>query len=186
MSTESQPGTTPSSDRRRFVTACCAAAAGAAASAVPFGAGLQFLSDPIQRPSAGRGGFLRVATLAALPENGQPRKFAVLADRVDAWNRTPNVPVGAVYLRRKGPDRVEALNVSCPHAGCSVDYQPAIDRYHCPCHDSLFGVDGALADPRSPSARPLDTLEVEVREGGEVWVRFQNFRAGTAEKIPIA
>jgi hypothetical protein len=29
----------------------------------------------------------------------------------------------------------------------------------------------------------MDTLAVEVRDGA-VWVRFENFRAGVAQKIP--
>jgi hypothetical protein len=31
----------------------------------------------------------------------------------------------------------------------------------------------------------LDALDVELR-GDEVWVKFQNFQAGHAEKIPVA
>jgi hypothetical protein len=31
----------------------------------------------------------------------------------------------------------------------------------------------------------LDDLVVEIRNGTEVWVKFQNFRAGTHDKIPV-
>ena len=44
--------------------------------------------------------------------------------------------------------------------------------------------DGKILDPKSPSPRGLDDLPVEIRNGGEVWVTFQNFRAGVHEKIP--
>ncbi len=114
------------------------------------------------------------------------RRFEVLAGRVDAWNRFPNVAVGAVYLRRVAADKVEAINVICPHAGCPVDYRPGGKGYLCPCHDSQFNFDGTLvAGARSPSPRGLDALEVEVREGSEIWVKFQNFEAGKAEKVPV-
>jgi len=76
--------------------------------------------------------------------------------------------------------------VVCPHAGCFVEYKPAGRRYVCPCHASSFGLDGAIADPASPSPRGLDELAVEMRAGGEVWVLFQNFQAGTREKVPVA
>jgi len=57
--------------------------------------------------------------------------------------------------------------------------------YFCPCHRSSFTLDGAILDPKSPSPRPLDDLPVEIRNGTEIWVKFQNFRAGTHDKIPV-
>jgi menaquinol-cytochrome c reductase iron-sulfur subunit len=42
-----------------------------------------------------------------------------------------------------------------------------------------------VQDPKSPSPRGLDDLVVEIRNGTEVWVKFQNFRAGTHDKIPV-
>jgi menaquinol-cytochrome c reductase iron-sulfur subunit len=91
-----------------------------------------------------------------------------------------------VYLQRLADNQVRALNVVCPHAGCFVDYRPADGgHYLCPCHDSRFAKDGKILDPKSPSPRPLDELTVEIRNGSEVWVKFQNFRAGVHEKIPV-
>jgi menaquinol-cytochrome c reductase iron-sulfur subunit len=31
----------------------------------------------------------------------------------------------------------------------------------------------------------MDELEAEVRGNGEIWVKFQNFRKGVPEKIPV-
>ena len=172
--------------RRDFLTKLGAILIGAVVTIVPFFSGLLLLFSPLRRRGASGGGApVRVASLSALPENGEPRKFPVLATRVDAWNRTPDVPVGAVYLRRVGPDKVQALNVVCPHAGCFVDYQPGQDHFLCPCHNSSFTLDGRILDPKSPSPRPLDELPVEIRGGGEIWVRFENFRAGVKERIPV-
>src|SRR5690606_21305170 len=109
----------------------------------------------------------------------------VLADKVDAWNRHPSAPVGAIYLRRTGETEVTAFNSSCPHAGCFVDYVPDRSHFWCPCHNSAFGVNGEIETRTSPAARPLDSLDVEIRNEREVWVRFQNFRMGTPEKIPV-
>jgi menaquinol-cytochrome c reductase iron-sulfur subunit len=173
----------PPNDRRDFITKSCAIAVGGAITLVAPVAGVLVLADPLQRKSEG-GAAVLVATLAALPENGEPRKFTVLATKVDAWNRTPNVPVGAVYLQRVG-DKVRALNVVCPHAGCFVDFRPQQNCFLCPCHDSRFALDGKIQNPSSPSPRGLDELTVEIRNGGEVWVQFQNFRAGVHEKIPV-
>ena len=110
----------------------------------------------------------------------------MLATRVDAWNTFSQVPIGAVYLRRTTDGNVQAFNVVCPHAGCFVDFLPEPGHYHCPCHNSTFSIAGKIDDPSSPAARGLDALEVEVRGGEEIWVKYQNFQAGRAEKIPVA
>jgi menaquinol-cytochrome c reductase iron-sulfur subunit len=179
-----KPDVSPRNPRRDFLIKAAAVAIGAVTLLVPVVSGLLVLLNPLRRKSSGASA-VRVASLKALPENGEPRKFPVLATRVDAWNRTPDVPVGAVYLRRTGDGKVTAFNVVCPHAGCFVDFQAARDRYHCPCHNSSFTLDGRILDPASPSPRGLDELPVEIRNGDEVWVKFQNFRAGVKAQIPV-
>ena len=183
MANHDCPHCPPEPDRRNFLTKAAAVVIGGLlALAAPL-AGLFVILDPLRRKSD-TGGAVLVASLSALPENGEPRKFPVLATRVDAWNRSPNVPIGAVYLQRVG-GKVRALNVVCPHAGCFVDYRGAQNHYHCPCHNSRFALDGAVLDPKSPSPRALDDLPVEIRHGTEIWVKFQNFRAGVHGKIPV-
>jgi Rieske Fe-S protein len=141
--------------------------------------------DPLRRKSDANG-LIRVTTLDAVPDDDIPRFFPVIADRTDAWNRYPNEPVGAVFLRRrKGTNDVYAHNVICPHAGCFVDFHIGQRNFKCPCHDSRFTPDGARIDPKHcPSPRDLDALEVDP-EGlrrGEVLVAFKNFRTAIPQK----
>jgi menaquinol-cytochrome c reductase iron-sulfur subunit len=171
--------------RRDFLTKVFAGIIGTILGLVPFAAGLLVFLDPLRRKATTTGA-LRVTTLEAIPDDGIPRKFPVLATRVDAWNKFTETPVGAVYLRRTAQGQLQAFNVVCPHAGCFVDYLPERGRYLCPCHNSTFTLAGKIDDPRSPAPRGLDALEVEVRNGKEVWVKFQNFQAGRAEKVPVA
>jgi Rieske Fe-S protein len=118
-------------------------------------------------------------------------------DQVDAWNRVPNQPVGAVFLRRIGPKQVVALNVVCPHAGCSVEYKEELDpgtkqkaqKFLCPCHVASFDLSGKRTDSVSPSPRDMDQLAVDaerLEKENEVWVRFQNFQTGISQQVPIA
>jgi Rieske Fe-S protein len=115
-----------------------------------------------------------------------------VADRVDAWTVDPNQPIGAVYLRRvsKPGDKkakVQAFNAICPHAGCFVAWLPEHKVYLCPCHNSAFLPDGEktkFQGKTNPSPRPMDELKVEVRDGGEVWVQFQNYYPGLHDKQP--
>ena len=170
-------------ERRDFLVGASAVAAGTLAMLAPIGAAVVSLLDPLRREKVSSEMVL-VARTSAIPEDGSPRKFTVTADRTDAWAAYDDSPVGAVYLRRSG-DEVRALNVVCPHAGCFVGVAKDNSRFSCPCHLSSFDLDGAVDDPTSPSPRDMDTLDVEVRNGDEVWVRFQNFLPGRAEKTPV-
>ena len=179
------PTDPPSPERRDFVKKACAVCLGTATVLVPAAAGLSVLLDPLRRKTAA-GEMMLVTTLDALPDDGTPQKFAIMADRVDAWTKFPNAPVGAIYLRRTGEKSVEAINVVCPHAGCFVDFRSDKKDFYCPCHNSAFSVDGKISDPRSPSPRGLDSLETEIRNGKEVWLLFQNFQTGSSLKVPVA
>ena len=170
-------------DRRGFLKRLAAGALSVLSLLAPVGAGIAVLFDPLRR-KGGSANAVQVTTLQALPEDGIPRKFAVIASRVDAWNKSAATPIGAVYLRREKGKPVQALNVVCPHAGCFVDFRVNDRNFLCPCHNSTFAIDGKINDPKSPSPRALDELEVEVRNNSEVWVKFQNYRAGISKKIP--
>ncbi|MFO1021930.1 MAG: Rieske 2Fe-2S domain-containing protein [Planctomycetales bacterium] len=174
--------------RRGFVTGFLAVVCGGIAGLVPAGAGVTFFLDPLRkRKSSGEGdasGFIKVAALSAVPADGLPVKFPVIADRQDAWNLFPKEPIGAVYLRKTDKGEVIAFNVICPHLGCAVDYSNSSKSFKCPCHDSSFTLDGAPSNSIPP--RGMDTLEVDPArlKQGEVWVKFENFRTGEAHKVP--
>lgn len=167
-------------DRRGFFSQAMAVACGGLALLVPLVSGLVVLLDPLRRTSA-VGKRIPVAPLGAVPDDGIPHEFPVIADRVDAWNRS-TAPIGAVYLRRQpGESRIECLSAICPHAGCFVKFDPQTDTYVCPCHNSQFSLDGAIVEP-SPSPRPMDTLECKVSQD-EILVKFEQFYSGTAKKV---
>ena len=175
-------------DRRSFLKKMAAIIAGGVATLVPGVAGLLTFLDPLRRKAAAAE-YIPVAPLDAIPPDGTLRKFTILADKTDAWNKYVNAPVGAVYLRRDG-EKLTCFNVVCPHAGCFVDALPG-GGFACPCHDSEFNPDGSIkpitrAGGRTVSPRGMDSLEVdaEALKQGQVRVRFQNFLAGVHEKIP--
>jgi menaquinol-cytochrome c reductase iron-sulfur subunit len=171
-------------DRRGFFKKAATCVLGALSILGPLGAALAVVFDPLRRKVSKGAMEVQVTNLTYLPADGVPRKFSIVASRVDAWNKTPPKPIGAVYLRRETGKPIQALNVVCPHAGCFVDYAANSNRFVCPCHNSTFEADGAITTGHSVAPRGLDHLAVEVRNENEVWVKFQNYRAGTAEKIP--
>ena len=197
------PSETPrGGDRRGFIVKTFAVLLGAVSLSVPAVIGIIAFFNPLRQKAQG-GRFVRLASLDVLPDDGTPRKFSVIADRTDAWNRFANQPIGAVFLRKTlNKDQpveainveainvqainVEAINVVCPHAGCSIQYQPTPEggKFFCPCHNASFDLEsGKPLDDPSPSPRDLDTLEVEIRDQTEVWVKFEKFDPGTSRKI---
>jgi nitrite reductase/ring-hydroxylating ferredoxin subunit len=177
---------TPASDSRRgFLVKAAAIVIGAIITVFPFAAGLFFFLDPLRRGGKGLG-FIKIGTLDAVPDDGVPRAFSVVANRIDAWTFLPREPIGAVFLRRdKGQAKPVAFQTTCPHAGCMIDYVGGERTFRCPCHNSAFQIDGQIIEP-SPSPRPMDTLECQVRDNDgekEVWVKYENFITGTAQKI---
>jgi menaquinol-cytochrome c reductase iron-sulfur subunit len=173
-----------SEHRRGFLAQAITLVLGGLALLVPAGAGLVALLNPLRQKSSGVG-FVRLTTLDTLPGDGTPRKFPVLADRTDAWNLFPEQPIGGVFLRRTGKNQVVAYNVMCPHLGCTIQYETSADggKFFCPCHSASFALDGERLDKTSPSPRDMDSLEVKIENGTEVWVDFKNFETGTPKKI---
>jgi Rieske Fe-S protein len=61
-----------------------------------------------------------------------------------------------------------AFGQKCTHLACPVYFDRGYQRLECPCHEGAF-------DARTghvlygPPPRPLDRLELELRENGEVW-----------------
>jgi Rieske Fe-S protein len=194
ISAEARDSRTPTGGepRRNFVTKALATVIGGVIGLVPFVAGLFTFFDPLRArgtnaSGANKGRLIRVAPLSAVPADGVPRQFPVIADKDDAWNRFPDQAIGAVFLRRTSPDSdVQAFNATCPHAGCFVAYRTDREVFVCPCHASAFGVDGEMIQP-TPSPRALDTLDSEIRDVNgqqEIWVWFQDFCTGIAKKKP--
>jgi menaquinol-cytochrome c reductase iron-sulfur subunit len=177
-------GTPVNGEKRRGFLGWTAACIGAAFTVgIPSLVGVITFLNPWRQQSQS-GTFMRLASLDLLPEDGSPRKVAVVADREDAWNTYPAEPVGAVFLRRSGKD-VLAFQVVCPHAGCTIDFAAGSKggKFFCPCHAASFDLNGKRTDATSPSPRDMDSLEVEIRDKTEVWVKFQTFGVGVAAKV---
>lgn len=173
----------PSLERRDMLVVTLSVIFGGVAGIFPVFASLPVFFSPIFRQktggeSSGKFPLLRVGTIDSIPADGTPIAVPVLADKVDAWTREANQPIGAVFLRRKG-EQIECFNAICPHAGCMVAFSAERNIFQCPCHTSSFQTDGERILP-SPSPRDMDKLEVdhEKLKTGEVWIAFANFYTG--------
>ena len=67
-----------------------------------------------------------------------------------------------------------------PAARSTYEGSPEAASSFCPCHAASFDLARQADRQTSPSPRDMDTLEVEIRNKNEVWVKFQTFGVGTA------
>jgi cytochrome b6-f complex iron-sulfur subunit len=61
-----------------------------------------------------------------------------------------------------------AVNSTCTHKGCAVDWSSASKEFACPCHGSKFKLDGSVAT--GPADKPLAKFTVKA-EGDSVLVK---------------
>jgi nitrite reductase/ring-hydroxylating ferredoxin subunit len=118
----------------------------------------------------GAGGFAAKAALDAR----KSESFAA-AEIVGADTLAPNSSLNFNYpaeqdsaiLIRTANGEYHAYGQKCTHLACPVYYSRDHQRLECPCHEGAFDV--ATGNVLyGPPPRPLDTIEVEVRDG-QVW-----------------
>jgi Rieske Fe-S protein len=61
-----------------------------------------------------------------------------------------------------------AYGQKCTHLSCPVYYESRHGQLECPCHEGSFDIrtGNVIA---GPPPRPLDQIELEVKQNGEVW-----------------
>ena len=111
------------------------------------GVGLAFLAP--KREAEKEGAFGGVITA------GPAERFA--PDTVTAFRQ------GHFYLARLPDGGLLALSRKCTHLGCSVPWVDEEKRFICPCHASVFDIQGNVANP--PAPRALDLFPVSLVNG---------------------
>jgi len=63
-----------------------------------------------------------------------------------------------LIVARTDANPVVALSAVCTHAACDVAFAAGASDFQCPCHGSIFGVDGAVK--QGPATLPLKSYPV--------------------------
>ena len=79
---------------------------------------------------------------------------------------------GKFYLVQFEDDGLLALYWKCTHLGCTVPWNEGENRFHCPCHGSIFFRNGVKES--GPAPRPMDRFAVTVSAAGDVLVDTSN------------
>ncbi len=88
----------------------------------------------------------------------------------------------SVWLVKRPDGSVQAFSASCPHLGCGYRWIADHKRFECPCHGSIFDIDGKVL--AGPAPRRLDTLPTKV-EDGRLLVQYEVFQLGTSAKVVV-
>ena len=98
-------------------------------------------------------------TLASLREGAASRFDApagtafVMADGGE--NNSAGDPTFGGFLTRKD-GQLRAFAITCPHLGCSYNFDNGKQHFVCPCHGSEFALDGSVL--HGPASSPLSHL----------------------------
>jgi menaquinol-cytochrome c reductase iron-sulfur subunit len=90
--------------------------------------------------------------------SNSPIEMVFRRQRVDGWKIINEKSTAWVV---KQPDnKIVAFGPQCTHLGCAYHWEEAKDQFLCPCHTSLFNLDGKVL--AGPAKRPLDRFETKV------------------------
>lgn len=115
------------------------------------------VASPSAVPAAARpDGFTEVGSVAALQQAGFIQDKAFVSGPLLVVNDPAN------------PSQLIAVNPTCPHDGCAVDWNRTSTEFICPCHNSRFKTDGSVS--QGPASKPLTTF-IAKTEGDLVLVK---------------
>jgi len=98
---------------------------------------------------AGGGGFATVGTVAQLDESD------LILDK--------GLAKPVLVVRNPDSKELSAVNPTCTHRGCTVEFDKAAKQFACPCHGAKYSLDGSVVE--GPAERALASFEAKEEEG---------------------
>jgi menaquinol-cytochrome c reductase iron-sulfur subunit len=120
--------------------------------------------------------FSKVHKIDNLPV-GQPLELTFTTELSDAYLH--EMALRKVWVIKHSSSEVTVFSPICPHLGCHYDWIPESQHFVCPCHGSVYSIDGKVL--AGPAPRPLDTLPEKI-ENGELFVEWQIYEVGIPQK----
>jgi quinol---cytochrome c reductase iron-sulfur subunit, bacillus type len=112
-------------------------------------------------------GLAEVADLNQL-KIGKPQEVLYERRRVDGWRKVTEK--ASTWVVRTDDHSVVAFNPACTHLGCAYHWDGPANHFICPCHSSVFSIDGKVL--AGPAPRPLDRYVAKV-EAGKILIGSQ-------------
>jgi menaquinol-cytochrome c reductase iron-sulfur subunit len=88
-----------------------------------------------------------------------PVEMVFRRNRIDGWRISSEKSTAWAVKLDNG--EVIAFAPQCTHLGCAVHWDDPKKQFLCPCHNSVFSIDGKVVS--GPAPRPLDRFEAKVQ-----------------------
>jgi menaquinol-cytochrome c reductase iron-sulfur subunit len=82
-------------------------------------------------------------------------------NRVDGWKILSEK--STAWVVKISDSQVVAFGPQCTHLGCAYHWDDKQSEFLCPCHTSIFRIDGTVVS--GPAPRPLDRYDTKVVDG---------------------
>ena len=98
-----------------------------------------------------------VGDISRLTPNS-PVEMTFRKTRVDGWKVISEK--STTWVVKDATSRITAFGPQCTHLGCAYHWEDSKNEFLCPCHNSLFAIDGRVVS--GPAPRPLDRYETKL------------------------
>jgi menaquinol-cytochrome c reductase iron-sulfur subunit len=88
-----------------------------------------------------------------------PVEIVFHRDRIDGWRTIAEK--GTAWVVKYDDGHVVAFGPNCTHLGCAYHWEAGRNDFFCPCHNSVFSIDGKVVS--GPAPRPLDRFQTKLQ-----------------------
>jgi menaquinol-cytochrome c reductase iron-sulfur subunit len=152
---------------------------GALAAIIGLVTGIPFIRAVINSAPLQKLSFVEVGDVGSLPV-GQPQDMNFQVRVTDAYLQQE--VIRSVWVIKHSPSELTVFSPICTHLGCHFKWNPQTRHFECPCHASVFAIDGRVI--AGPAPRALDTLQNKV-ENGKIYVIWEHFKVGVHGKVRV-
>jgi menaquinol-cytochrome c reductase iron-sulfur subunit len=154
--TQSDKAENYSPTRRAFHLAAIYIMGGVMAVAMAIPALVYLLIPPRQREQ----GWIDAGDIGQITQ-GEPVELTFQESRLDGWRLQTEKKTA--WVVKTPSNKIVAFGPQCTHLGCAYHWEPGSSQFVCPCHTSVFSIDGKVV--AGPAPRPLDQYQTKIENG---------------------
>ena len=104
--------------------------------------------------------WVEVGDIAKL-EPRVPAEMVFHKTRIDGWKVTSEKQIA--WVVKFSDQNIAAFGPQCTHLGCAYHWEESTSEFLCPCHSSVFSIDGQVIS--GPALSPLNRYETRIDNG---------------------